>query len=189
MNNAPLPFSFPVPHGQFFVFLWPVLFLQCASLIKKVLKFVWSHLFFLYRLPCVFYWSCKRFKVAWFVYVTKLFTQRFTVIYTSKLVWLIFLCGTQTMLETYSLSHHSLYCKMLWTWMGVLLSLARKMYRFETTTFIMEWTIPSLFLIYWIRDTSVTFLNNFVSRAFWSWLDKRSVEWFESRMKSDSVRK
>lgn len=126
MNNAPLPFSFPVPHGQFFVFLWPVLFLQCASLIKKVLKFVWSHLFFLYRLPCVFYWSCKRFKVAWFVYVTKLFTQRFTVIYTSKLVWLTFLCGTQTMLETYSLSHHSLYCKMLWTWMGVLLTLQER---------------------------------------------------------------
>lgn len=136
MNNAPLPFSFPVPHGQFFLFFYG----QFCSFsvpvwLKKVLKFVWSHLFFLYRVPL--YWLCMCFKVAWFVCVTKLFTQRFTVIYTSKLVWLSFLCGTQTMLETYSLSHHLLYCKMLWTWMGVLLSLARKMDRFETT-----WEFP-----------------------------------------------
>lgn len=140
--------------------------------------------FFFIEYPvCGVIGSCKRFKVAWFVYVTKLLTQRFTVIYTSKLVLLTDICVTQTMLETYSLRHHSLHCRMLWTckkdvpvWNNMRI-------------FIVGWTIPYLFLIYLIRDISVTFFNNFVSRAFWSWLDKRSVESFESRMKSDSVRK
>lgn len=124
--------SFLFFYGQFCSFNVPVWLKKHWSLFEAIC--------FFFRVPCVFYWLCKHFKVAWFVYVTKLFTQRFTVIYTSKLVWLTFLCGT------HSLSHHSLYCKMLWTGMGVLLSLARKMYRYETTWEFSLWS--EQFLIY-----------------------------------------